>query len=318
MNAHTSNIQLTGIRHEKQIIREHIAKESYSLSKQISSRNLPIHLLETMNVGQIDRKVKNGGSITFEEAFVGMCYVIAATNKHFLNTYQHSLGKAYGIKRFSHDRAIAVGTAFLNLMAVKESFFGLTADEISGMVSAGLMDTVMSLKHERILETCGMGGDKGFGEEGSRIKSINVSTLSAIVLASLGCVVAKHGSYANTTVVGSTDSLELFGANTNPLSENSLIQIWNSTNFCYLDAHLSKTLHDLSHLIMMETVNHVVGPMTPPFDSQTQVVKIMGVNEKVSPRSVALAYANLHQRSIQSNKGVFIIAGLNSHIDSSA
>jgi len=304
-----SNITLSGVRRDKQIARENLA-QGYNLDQVIAERNLPVHLLGSVSVSIIDRKVKMGLNLTFEEAFVGMCYVIASTNKIFLERFGKVLGQAYGVEILSHDRAIAIGAAFLNLMALKESIFGLTSEEIAGLVAAGLMDTVFSLYIPEVLETCGMGGDKGFGVNGSRTKSVNVSTLSSFVLAAAGCVVAKHGSYANSTVVGSTDSLELFGASTTPSSIGKIEDMLRGNKFSYIDAHLCKTLHDLSHLIMMETINHVIGPMTPPFSKGTALKKIMGVNEKVSPREVAKAYAQLDKLGIQKNAGVIVVAGL--------
>lgn len=306
-----SNIALKGNRADKQTARELLAGE-YNLERSIASRALPMHLVGEISVSALDRKVKHGGSLSFEEAFVAMLYIIAATNSVFLKTYSSQLAKAYGMSEIGHDHAIAIGSAFLNLMALKEAYVGLTSEEIAGLVAAGLLDTVFSLdapNGKSVLETAGMGGDRGFGSLSERKKSINVSTMSGLVLAAAGHIVAKHGSYANSTVVGSTDSLELFGADTTPRSIEH-IKSMMCNGFVYLDAHLAKTLHDLSHLLMMETINHVVGPMTPPLAASVRLLKLMGVNEKVSPRAVAQAYAKLHQQGTQHNAGAIIIAGL--------
>jgi anthranilate phosphoribosyltransferase len=80
--------------------------------------------------------------------------------------------------------------------------------------------------------------------------------------------------------------------------------------YCFFDAHWCKTIHDLSHLLMAETVNHVVGPMTPPLTSETQIHKVMGVNEKVHPDTIRDAYNYLHRAGIQNVGGVVIVAGL--------
>ena len=303
-----------------------IALSGHKLLKQRARKSLAIHydvsdralgnedllcLLENTTVGMLDRKVKHGGNLSFEESFCGMCYVLAATNAHFYEVYRSHFDKAYGAD-FTGEKALAIASAFLNLMATKESLSCLTAEEIAGLVAAGMMDTVVSLDVPRVIETCGMGGDKGFrcSRTGVIKKTINVSTLSALVLCAVGLPAAKHGSYGNTSAVGSTEAIELFGAETSMTSVAQVMSIWRDSNFCFFDAHWCKTIHDLSHLLMMETINHVIGPMTPPFSSKTEVNKLMGVNEKIHPRTVAEAYALLHQKGKQNVGGVIIVCGL--------
>ncbi|MFA5030039.1 MAG: hypothetical protein WC495_00410 [Patescibacteria group bacterium] len=202
--------------------------------------------------------------LTFFEAFCGMCYVLAATNARFYEAVHDAFSQAYK-SPFSHEKAIACGTAFVQLMAAKESLRHLTPDEVAGIAAASMMDTVIQLKREHVIETCGMGGDLGFVHNGIVKKTINVSTLSALVLAALGYPVAKHGSYGNTSAVGSTEAIELLGAKTSFTSLSEVETAWQNSGFIFLDAHWCKTIHDLSHLLMMETINHVAGPMSPPF-----------------------------------------------------
>jgi anthranilate phosphoribosyltransferase len=85
----------------------------------------------------------------------------------------------------------------------------------------------------------------------------------------------------------------------------------------YFDAHWCKTIHDLSHLLMMETINHVLGPMTPPLSSKAILTKVMGVNEKVHPETIAKAYCILHNRGLQRAGGIAIVAGLKARPDDS-
>ncbi len=304
-----SAIQLAGVKLEKQVARQILATRYYDITARFAQRSSCLPRLNSVSLRDIDRKVKQGNDLTFNESYIGMCHVVAATNKDFYEYAQGEIGEAFGAE-FTPERAIACGTSFMQMMALKESFSQVTPEEIAGIAAASMLDAVVQLPVAEVIETCGMGGDKGFGLQGEIRKTINASTLSAIVLASLKLPVIKHGSYGNTSAVGSTEAIESFGARTNQESLDEVMSIFQDTHFSYLDAHWCKTIHDLSHLLLMETINHLAGPMSLPILPTARLTKIMGVNEKVYPGSVARAYALLHSLGIQSMGGVAIVAGL--------
>lgn len=90
--------------------------------------------------------------------------------------------------------------AFLVGMRVK----GETSEEILGAVKA-LRDnmTQVDVQYDNLIDTCGTGGDGG--------KTFNISTAVAIVAASGGVKVAKHGNRAVSSQSGSADVLKELG-----------------------------------------------------------------------------------------------------------
>lgn len=303
-----SRIKLINHKRTKQIARETIAVENYNPESRLSSRMTLISRLGDYSLSYLDKKIKAGENLTFEEAFCGMCYVLIATNNRLNAIFGRMIARVAG-RKFCGQTAIAAGSSFLQLFAMKEALGIITPDEVAGLVAATQFDLIVQLDFDNVIETCGMGGDNGFSKYGG-VKTINASTLSAIVLSSLGLPCVKHGSYGNTSVVGSTETIEMFGANTAYESVGQIRKIIARSGFCYFDAHWCKTIHDLSHLLMLETINHVIGPMTPPISVGSTIHKLTGVNSKIHPEVITKAYTILHRKKIQRVGGVITIAGL--------
>ena len=84
---------------------------------------------------------------------------------------------------------------------------GETKDELAGGIFV-LRDKANKVKtHPLAIDTCGTGGD---GQN-----SLNISTAAAIVLASMGVKVAKHGNKAVSSNCGSADVLQALKININ-------------------------------------------------------------------------------------------------------
>ena len=66
---------------------------------------------------------------------------------------------------------------------------------------------IYNTSEDPLVDTCGTGGDK--------FKTFNVSTISAIIAASSGVAVAKHGNSSITSKCGGADILEALGVNIN-------------------------------------------------------------------------------------------------------
>jgi anthranilate phosphoribosyltransferase len=104
------------------------------------------------------------------------------------------------------DAAVGVETkaAFLTALAHK----GETPDEIAGFARELRLLAIEPPVDEKtrarqILDVCGTGGD--------RLNTFNISTTVALVAASAGIPVAKHGNRAVTSQAGSADVLEALG-----------------------------------------------------------------------------------------------------------
>ena len=82
---------------------------------------------------------------------------------------------------------------------------GETVDEISGLVEA-------MYEHANLIEVPGPTVDiVGTGGDGA--KTVNISTMSAIVVAGTGAKVVKHGNRAASSASGASDVLEKLGVN---------------------------------------------------------------------------------------------------------
>ena len=84
---------------------------------------------------------------------------------------------------------------FLTLLSEK----GESSDEIAGGVYV-LRNKSKRVNVDNCIDTCGTGGDG--------MNTLNISTASALLLASIGIKVAKHGNKAVSSKCGSGDVLE--------------------------------------------------------------------------------------------------------------
>jgi anthranilate phosphoribosyltransferase len=82
---------------------------------------------------------------------------------------------------------------------------GESVEEMTGFVRAMVARAVpLELPSGMdVVDTCGTGGD--------RLRSINVSTIAALVVAAAGAKVCKHGGRASSSAVGTADVLEGLG-----------------------------------------------------------------------------------------------------------
>jgi anthranilate phosphoribosyltransferase len=111
---------------------------------------------------------------------------------------------------------------FLTLLSSK----GEVSDEIAGGVYV-LREKSKRVNVNNCVDTCGTGGDG--------MNTLNISTASAILLASMGIRVAKHGNKAVSSKCGSGDVLEALNIKINQ-EPNDIENSINNSNFGFMFA----------------------------------------------------------------------------------
>ena len=103
---------------------------------------------------------------------------------------------------------------------------GESSDEIAGGVFV-LRNKSKRVTVEDCVDTCGTGGDG--------MNTLNISTASALLLASMGTKVAKHGNKAVSSKCGSGDVLEALNIKIN-LEPNGIEDQIKKNNFGFMFA----------------------------------------------------------------------------------
>lgn len=136
-----------------------------------------------------------------------------------------------------------------------------------------------------IIDVVGTGGD-GVG-------TINVSTASAFVAASMGLKVAKHGNRAVSSKAGAADLIEAAGIPLD-LSPTSSAQLLERTGFCFLFAQkyhpAMRFVAPVRAALKNPTIFNLIGPLVNPAHLSYQV---LGVGKRELLDDVAQALASL-------------------------
>lgn len=166
---------------------------------------------------------------------------------------------------------------------------GATVDEITGAAKIMRKFVVpIKTKHKNILDTCGTGGDQK--------NTFNISTITALVVASAGCVVAKHGNRSMTSKCGSACLLEALGVNLD-VEEARLTECLNKIGIAFLFAQklhpAMKNVAPIRKELGVETIFNVLGPLTNPAKATHQM---MGVYSRDLVEPMAEVLKNLGLR----------------------
>ena len=144
--------------------------------------------------------------------------------------------------------------------------------EVSSEIAAGvyvLREKSTRVNVENAIDTCGTGGD---GKN-----TLNISTASALLLASMGIKVAKHGNKAVSSKCGSGDVLEKLNININ-LDANKVEKSINELNFGFMFApnyhSAMKYVGPVRKKIGKRTIFNMIGPLSSPALVKKQVVGV--------------------------------------------
>ena len=170
---------------------------------------------------------------------------------------------------------------FLTLLSDK----GEVADEIAGGVYV-LREKSKRVNVSDCIDTCGTGGDG--------MNTLNISTASALLLASMGSKVAKHGNKAVSSKCGSGDVLEALNIKINQ-EPNEIENSINNNNFGFMFAQnyhsAMKFVGPVRKKIGKRTIFNMIGPLSNPALVDRQVV---GVFDKKLLKIFAEGLQNLN------------------------
>ncbi len=147
---------------------------------------------------------------------------------------------------------------------------GETANELAGLAKAiTSFAQSLDLPEVEVLDICGTGGDKS--------NSFNISTTSAFVLAAAGVSVVKNGNRKISSEAGSIDILEAIGIKVD-LGLPSAVHTLQEENLAFLFAPaiypMMKRIGEIRLEIGEPTIFNLVGPLTNPFNLNTQYVGV--------------------------------------------
>jgi len=177
---------------------------------------------------------------------------------------------------------------------------GETAEEITGAAMAmRARVTPLTVDGDRIVDTCGTGGD-GRG-------TFNVSTVAAIVAAGAGASVAKHGNRAVSSACGSADVLKELGVHID-LDAPRMSEVLRRTGISFLFA---PKLHPAMGAVVgvrrelgVRTIFNVLGPLTNPAFAKRQVLGVYADHLVDVLADVLLALGAVHAMVVHSRDGL--------------
>src|SRR6266849_2478003 len=147
---------------------------------------------------------------------------------------------------------------------------GETFEELAGLAEAMRERAVrITSRHARFIDTAGTGS--------SRVKTFNVSTAAAFVIAGAGLAVAKHGNRAASSRCGSADVLAALGVNVSASAEVSE-ECLNEIGICFMFAPLyhgaTARVASVRRELGVHTTFNLLGPLSNPAGARRQIIGV--------------------------------------------
>ncbi|MBI28714.1 MAG: anthranilate phosphoribosyltransferase [Pelagibacteraceae bacterium] len=209
------------------------------------------------------------------------------------------LDKVYNLKDLSEEESSVIFnkimkgelsdviiSSFLTALKIK----GETLDEIIGATKILREKSLKINSTLDTVDTCGTGGDM--------LGTLNISTASAIVAASIGIKITKHGNRSVSSKSGSADVLESLGIKIQKdISKNE--KMLTDINFCFMFApyfhNAMKYVAPVRKELKTRTIFNLLGPLLNPANTKKQ---LLGVFEKKWLRMHAEVLKNLGSEHI--------------------
>ena len=170
---------------------------------------------------------------------------------------------------------------------------GESVEEMTGFVRAMAAHAVpLGLPDGTdVIDTCGTGGD--------RLRSINVSTIAALVVAATGAKVCKHGGRASSSAVGAADVLEALGVVAD-LGPNGVARCIAEVGmgFCFAPRFhpAMRYAAPVRRELGIPTVFNYLGPLANPGRARYQVVGVS--NPAMADKMLGVLAANGARRAM--------------------
>jgi len=144
---------------------------------------------------------------------------------------------------------------------------GITKSLLFGAAKALNERSIKIKAPKNAIDVCGTGGDNS--------NSLNVSTTVAIILASMGVVVAKHGNKAVSSKSGSADIFSKLGININQSKEETQKSL-KENNLAFIFAPLYhpafKNIMPARKELGVRTIFNFLGPLLNPAQTKRQLI----------------------------------------------